>query len=226
MSMTRGRLIVFEGPEGVGKTTQLGLVSEWLDARAIAHVRVREPGGTALGDQIRQLLLDPNNQIEPRAEALLFMASRAALVSGVVAPALVRGDLVLVDRFFLSTYAYQVAGRGLSEDEIRSSNRLATGDIVPDLTLLFSAPAREREQRQRMRGSPDRIESEGSAFHARVADAFADFLSPDWQRAHPECGPIESVDASGSVQDVTERVLGALAARWPAEFRTYDESHL
>lgn len=223
--MTRGRLIVFDGPEGVGKTTQLGLVSEWLAARAVAHVRVREPGGTPLGDQIRRLLLESTNRIDSRAEALLFMASRAALVSEVVAPAIARGELVLVDRFFLSTYAYQVAGRGLSEHEIRSANRLATGDVVPDLTLLFSAPAREREQRQRMRGAPDRIESEGGAFHSRVAAAFAEYLSPDWQSAHPECGPIESVDASGTVQDVMERVLGVLASRWPAEFPAFDESH-
>ncbi len=222
--MARGRLIVFEGPEGVGKTTQLGLLGEWLESRAVAHVRVREPGGTALGDEIRRILLDPATLIDARAEALLFMASRAALVDGVVAPAIARGELVLVDRFFLSTYAYQVAGRGLPEREIRSSNRLATGDLVPDLTLLFSAPAREREQRRRVRGLSDRIESEDAAFHTRVAGAFDGFLSPEWQDAHPECGPLTAVDARGSVQEVQDRVLAALAARWPADFTVFDES--
>jgi dTMP kinase len=139
--VTRGRLIVFEGPEGVGKTTQLGLLGAWLEERSIAHIRVREPGGTALGNEIRSLLLDPANEMDARAEALLFMASRAALVDRVVEPAMQRGTLVLADRFFLSTYAYQVAGRGLPETEIRTTNRFATRGLVPDLTLLFSAPA-------------------------------------------------------------------------------------
>jgi dTMP kinase len=222
--MTRGRLIVFEGPEGVGKTTQLGLLGEWLDERAIAHVRVREPGGTSLGNEIRQLLLDPGNEVDARAEALLFMASRAALVERVVEPALERGALVLADRFFLSTYAYQVAGRGLPESEIRSTNRFATRGLVPDLTLLFSAPAGERGQRQQLRGSSDRIESEGGEFHTRVADAFDAFLSSEWQRSHPECGPIVAVDACGAPQEVLERVIGALASCWPGVFSTLDAS--
>jgi dTMP kinase len=152
------------------------------------------------------------------------MASRAALVDRVVEPALARGELVLADRFFLSTYAYQVAGRGLPESEIRGTNRFATRGLVPDLTLLFSAPAGERGQRQQLRGSSDRIESEGAEFHARVADAFATFLSPEWQRGHPECGPIAAVDACGSPHEVLERVVGALASRWPDAFPAFDTS--
>jgi len=222
--MTRGRLIVFEGPEGVGKTTQLGLLGEWLDEQATTHVRVREPGGTALGNEIRRLLLDPANEVDARAEALLFMASRAALVERVVGPALARGELVLADRFFLSTYAYQVAGRGLPESEIRGTNRFATRGLVPYLTLLFAAPAGERGQRQRLRGSSDRIESEGAEFHDRVADAFATFLSPEWQRGHPECGPIAAVDACGSPHEVLGRVIGVLASRWPDAFPAFGAS--
>jgi dTMP kinase len=222
--MPRGRLIVFEGPEGAGKTTQLGLLGEWLEERGIAYLRVREPGGTALGNEIRRLLLDPANEVTARAEALLFMASRAALVDRVVAPAIERGELVLADRFFLSTYAYQVAGRGLPESEIRSINRFATDGLVPDLTLLFFAPQHERAQRQQRRGSSDRIENEGSEFHASVAGAFEAFLSPDWQRGHPECGPIVAVDACGSQYEVLERVLGVLASRWPDAFPVLDES--
>lgn len=224
MIAVRGRLIVFEGPEGVGKTTQLGLLGEWLDERAVAHIRVREPGGTPLGNEIRRLLLDPDNEVDARAEALLFMASRAALVERVVEPALARGTLVLADRFFLSTYAYQVAGRGLPEGEIRGANGFATRGLVPDLTLLFSAPVGERDERQQLRGSADRIERAGGEFHGRVADAFATFLSREWQRDHPECGPIEAVDASGTPQDVLERVIGVLASRWPELFPALDES--
>ena len=224
MSVTSGRLIVLEGPEGVGKTTQLGLLGEWLDERSVPHVRVREPGGTPLGNEIRRLLLDPTNEIDARAEALLFMASRAALVDRVVTPAIARGELVLADRFFLSTYAYQVAGRGLPESEIRDTNRFATDGLVPDLTLLFSAPAAERGNRQRLRGSSDRIEGAGADFHARVADAFAAFLSLDWQRCHPECGPIVAVDAQGAPRQVLERVIGALTERWPNTFPALEQS--
>lgn len=225
MSVTRGRLIVFEGPEGVGKTTQLGLLGEWLDARCVRHTRVREPGGTQLGDEIRRLLLDTANEIDARAEALLFMASRAALVDQVVAPALARGELVLADRFFLSTYAYQVVGRGLGEEEIRSTNRFATNGLVPDLTLLFSAPPAERGARRALRGSTDRIEDAGDEFHARVAGAFAAFLSPDWQRDHPECGTIVAVDADGPPAAVLERVIAVLAERLPATFSALDDLH-
>jgi dTMP kinase len=223
--VARGRLIVFEGPEGVGKTTQLGLLGEWLEARHVKHTRVREPGGTQLGNEIRRLLLDPANEVDARAEALLFMASRAALVDQVIGPALTRGELVLADRFFLSTYAYQIVGRGLGEEEIRSTNRFATSGLVPDLTLLFSAPAEDRGTRQALRGSSDRIEEAGPEFHARVEGAFATFLSLDWQRAHPECGPIAAVDAKGPPAEVLERVVAVLAERWPSTFGALDMSH-
>jgi dTMP kinase len=225
VSVTRGHLIVFEGPEGVGKTTQLRMLGDWLQARCVRHTRVREPGGTQLGNEIRRLLLDPANEIDARAEALLFMSSRATLIDQVVAPALERGELVLADRFFLSTYAYQIAGRGLSEEAIRSTNRFATSGLVPDLTLLFSAPAAERGARQVLRGSTDRIEDAGADFHERVAAAFAAFLSPDWQRDHPECGTIVEVDADGPPGAVLERVVAILAERWPATFSALDGSH-
>ena len=218
MTVPRGRLIVFEGPEGAGKTTQLGLLSAWLAARGIEHVRVREPGGTPLGDEARRLLLDTPGGLDPRAEALLFMASRAALVAGVIEPALARGTLVLADRYFLSTYAYQVAGRGLSEPEIRAANALATSGVSPDVTLLFSVPGPVRAARAAARGAPDRIERAGDAFHARVERAFAMFLSPNWQAGHPEAGPVIAVDGDGDADPVFERVRTALGERWPGVF--------
>ena len=218
MTVPRGRLIVFEGPEGAGKTTQLGLLSAWLAARGIEHVRVREPGGTPLGDEARRLLLDTPGGLDPRAEALLFMASRAALVAGVIEPALARGTLVLADRYFLSTYAYQVAGRGLSEPEIRAANALATSGVSPDVTLLFSVPGPVRAARAAARGAPDRIERAGDAFHARVERAFAMFLSPNWQAGHPEAGPVIAVDGDGDAGTVFERVRTALGERWPGVF--------
>jgi dTMP kinase len=215
VTVRRGRLIVFEGPEGAGKTTQVGRLGAWLAARGVAHVRVREPGGTPLGDEARRLLLDTPGGLDARAEALLFMASRAALVAGVIEPALAHGTLVLADRYFLSTYAYQVAGRGLPESEIRAANALATAGVSPDLTLLFSVPAPVRAARAAARGAPDRIERAGDAFHARVERAFAMFVSPNWQAGHPEAGPVAAVDGDGDADTVFERVRAALGVRWP-----------
>jgi dTMP kinase len=211
-------LLVFEGPEGAGKTTQLRLLREWLDERSIPYLAVREPGGTVLGDQIRRVLLDPASDITPHAEALLFMASRAQLVERQLRPALERGAIVLLDRFFLSTYAYQGAGRGLPDHEIASANRLATGDLVPDLTLLLALPAPEGLARVKRRGAQDRIERAESAFHERVSAAFARFATPEWQRAHRECGSIVVIDARGSEREVFSRVLSELWQRWPASF--------
>lgn len=227
MSVPRGRLIVLEGPEGAGKTTQLRRLGDWLCRRGVTYTGVREPGGTALGNEIRRMLLDPAREIPPRAEALLFMASRAALVSEVIAPALARGETVLVDRFVLSTYAYQIAGRGLPEAEVRAANALATGGLVPDLTLLLDVPPADRLARRELRGAADRMEQAGADFHARVARAFAQFSSPDWQLDHPECGPIAVVDGDGAEAQVFERLLSVLAERWPETFSAsaLDESH-
>src|SRR5947207_13119995 len=138
--MPRGLLVVFEGAEGAGKSTQLRLLADWLGSRACDVVAVREPGGTIVGDEIRRILLDPNSDIVPRSEALLFMASRAQLVDREIRPALERGAVVLVDRFFLATYAYQGVGRGLPEAELTVANAMATQGLRPDLTLLMMLP--------------------------------------------------------------------------------------
>lgn len=213
-----GRVVVFEGPEGAGKSTQLRRLTEWLTARGAAVLAVREPGGTVLGDEIRRILLDPTSRIGPRAEALLFMASRAQLVLEQITPALEAGGTVLIDRFFLSTYAYQGAGRGVPEDELRMANRVATGGLIPDLTLLFDLPVRDGLARASRRGPRDRMESADLAFHDRVAAAFSAFSAPAWQAAHPECGPIVMLDATGAEEQVFERVMSALNGRWPGSF--------
>ena len=208
-------MIVFEGGEGSGKSTQLARLSALLTQRTIAHVCLREPGGTPLGAEVRRLLLDRASDIDPRAEALLFMASRAQLVDRAIRPALARGDVVLLDRFFLSTYAYQIAGHGLDEAEVRSANRFATRGLVPDLTVLLRFPAREGLARAGERASAhDRMEAMGEAFHERVSAALDAFAEPAWQAEHPECGPIVPVDALGSADDVTERVQAVVNLRW------------
>ena len=212
MSTPRGALVVFEGAEGVGKSTQLRRLAAWLEREQIIARVVREPGGTALGDEIRRLVLDTPGTMDPRAEALLFMASRAQLIASVIAPALARGELVLADRFFLSTYAYQVGGRGLGESDVRAANAVATGGLSPALTVLLSLPVAEslRRMRERVGGGPDRIERADAAFHRRVAESFDAFATPEWQVAHPEAGPIVQVDASGSEDAVEERVSAAV----------------
>jgi dTMP kinase len=210
-----GGLIVLEGIEGVGKSTQLQHLRRVLEVRGMVTTLVREPGGTPAGDEIRRLLLDPASQLDERTEALLFMASRAQLVADVVRPALSRGEFVLVDRFFLSTYAYQIAGRGLPEDEVRRANALATGGLVPDLTLLLDLPAAVALARAAKRSAHDRIERSGAEFYDRVRAAFFEFASPDWQRSHPEAGPIVLVDATGDETAVAQRIERAVKARWP-----------
>ena len=216
--MRAGLLIVFEGFEGAGKTTQLRLLTERLRAEGLEVLSLREPGGTHLGDSIRGILLDPAQKISPATEALLFMASRAELVPQQIDPALARGVVVLMDRFFLSTYAYQIYGRGLPEAEIRSANALAVGGLVPDLTIVLEISATEGMHRASARGAHDRMEQSGKEFHDRVERAFALFAGGDWQRAHKECGPIAAVDGRGNPEEVHARVIDALARNLPERF--------
>lgn len=218
MTARGGGLVVLEGSEGVGKSTQLRRLDAWLTAVGVPHRALPEPGGTALGEEIRHLLLHRAGDMSAGAEALLYMASRAQLVEEMVRPALAAGELVVLDRFFLSTYAYQSAGRRLPEQEIRMANALATGGLVPDLTILLHVPEHERDRRMRSRGAPDRLERAGRDFHARVERAFETFLDPQWQRAHPESGPIVMVDGTGGEAEVFERVRGVIAERWRETF--------
>jgi len=210
-----GGLIVFEGVEGVGKSTQLRHLISRLESQGLVVCPVREPGGTVAGDEIRRLLLDPASHLDARAEALLFMASRAQLVSDVIRPALARGEFVVADRFFLSTYAYQVAGRGLPDEQVRLANALATGVLPPDLTLILDLPSDTGLERAGRRSEHDRIERSGAAFYERVRAAFVDFASPEWQQRHPEAGPIVLVDAGGDEATVALRVAHEVARRWP-----------
>lgn len=213
-----GLFVVLEGGEGVGKTTQWQRLADTLRAVGQHVVAVREPGGTPAGDAIRALLLDPGSTLAPATEALLFASSRAQVVRDVIEPALARGAVVLVDRFLLSTYAYQGAGRGLPMDALRAMNAFATGGRAPDLTLLLSVPFAQAQARALARGAADRMEREDLAFHARVRDAFDLALSATWQARHPEVGPVTAVAADTAVEAVTVRCLEALVTRWPQQF--------
>lgn len=215
--MPRGALVVLEGAEGVGKTTQARLLVDALHSAGIACTSVREPGGTALGESVRALLLDGAHVPSAETEALLFLASRAQLMADVMRPALERGDVVVVDRFFLSTYAYQIAGRGLDEGAVRAANQLAVGNVTPDVTLVLAlADAREGMARVAERGAQDRMERGGDAFHDRVAAAFDAYATDAWQHEHVECGRIERVSAEGTPDDVFARVAAVVSRHIPA----------
>jgi dTMP kinase len=216
--MGSGLLLVLEGPEGAGKSTQATLLHARLQAQARTHLCLREPGGTAIGEQIRRLLLNPASDLTPEAECLLFLASRAELINRVVKPALREGNIVILDRFFLSTYAYQVHGRGLSSDGVRAANALATGGVTPDLTLLLGIDSGAGMARASLRGEPDRMERSGRGFHAAVADAFNLFAGAEWQREHPECGEIIRIDGALPQAEVFAAIWSNLCARWPQRF--------
>lgn len=221
--MARGTLIVFEGAEGVGKTTQVQRLVSHLETLRHPTLHLREPGGTAVGEAIRSLLLAPDNALVPESEALLFMASRAQLVADRIRPALEQGITVVLDRFFLSTYAYQIAGRGLPEPDVRAANQLAVGGLIPDVTIFLDLPvgdglSRATVRSERAAAQRDRMEQAGDAFHHRVDAAFRTFLTAAWQRQHPECGPIVRVDAGGGEDQVFQRIVQALATSRPETF--------
>ena len=206
----RGRLIVLEGGDGVGKTTQLPLVADALRARGQMVQTIREPGQTQVGTRVRELLLHPTSTISPATEALLFLSARAQVVSEVILPALAAGEWVVADRFFVSTYAYQIAGHGLDDALVRAANALATRGLIPDLTLLLTLPADIATVRRAGRGLADRLERYGAAFDARVAAAYAASVTPAWQASHPECGPIMATPADGAVDAITARLMDTI----------------
>ncbi len=216
--MKPGLFLVLEGGEGVGKTTQWQRLALQLEAGGHDVVALREPGGSAAGDRIRNVLLDPDGTLLSETEALLFAASRAELVGQVLRPALARGAVVLVDRFLLSTYAYQGAGRGLAVDALQSINHFATDGLAPTLTLLLTMSLDEALARMQQRGTTDRMERETHAFHTRVHGAFAEATDTAWQLRHPEIGPVVTVDASGAADVVTTRCMAQLELRWPERF--------
>jgi dTMP kinase len=196
--VTLGTLIAFEGGEGSGKSTQAERLACALDA-----VLTREPGGTTVGEGVRQLLLDPSLAIGARAEALLMAAARAQHVDEVIRPALDAGRHVVTDRYVHSSLAYQGYGRGLDLDEVRRLSEWATGGLWPDLVILLDVPADESLARRRAIGhAPDRLEAEDAAFHERVRDGFARLAAAEPQRWRV-------VDGTGSVDDVAVRVRAA-----------------
>ena len=212
----KGRFITFEGTEGCGKSTQITALQKRLSQLGHSALCLREPGGTPIGEEIRHLLKhsDRNAAMTAEAELLLINASRAQLVREVIRPALAEGKVVLCDRFFDSTLAYQAYGRGLDLAAVESVVEFAADNIRPDLTLWLDLPYEIGEQRrlQRNQGQPrDRFEEESSAFFARVEEGFRELAAKDPARIH-------RVDAAGSPEQVAGRVWNAVVNRFPKDF--------
>ena len=171
---TRGAFVAFEGADGVGKSTQIKLAAEWVKAQGWEVVTTREPGGTKLGQSLRELLLEAG-EVAPRAEALLFAADRAQHVAKLIVPAVNSGKVVITDRFMASSIAYQGQGRDLGAKDIRDLSMWATGGLVPNLTVLLDLDpetALERQQTDETRSEPDRMERAGIDFQRKVRGEF------------------------------------------------------
>lgn len=201
--MTRGRLIAFEGGEGIGKSTQAERLACHLGA-----VLTREPGGTDVGERVREVLLDRDlSGLDARAEALLMAAARAHHVASVIRPALEAGRDVVTDRYSHSSLAYQGHGRGLDVEELRDLSTWATADLWPDLVVLLDVPLDEAVvRRARIGHVPDRLESESEDFHRRVVEGFRAMAAADPRRWIV-------VDGTGSSDDVAARVRAAVDER-------------
>ncbi len=200
----KGKFISVEGTEGVGKTTNIQCIASWLDERGIAYISTREPGGTALGEKIRALLLDKENSgMAASAELLLMFAARAQHLEEKIIPALAAGTWVLCDRFTDATYAYQGFGRGLNLEHIKQLETLVQGDLHPDFTLILDIDPELGMSRVRARGELDRFESEALEFFDRVRAGYR-------ERASDNPARYCLVDASSPLAVVQEHIIDAL----------------
>lgn len=196
--------IALEGVDGSGKSTQVALLAEALGPDTL---RIREPGGTEAAEAIRSTLADPGIPLDPKAELLLFFAARADLVRRVIRPAIEAGRTVVTDRFVDSTEAYQGVARGLGIEVVHELNRIATGGLLPDLTILLRIDPETGLDRAE---SDDRFEAEGVAFQRLVAGAYEEIALREPER-------VVAVDGSGTPEEVHQRILEAVKTRFGGE---------
>lgn len=196
--MARGMFITFEGIEGCGKSTQVDLLRKHLTALGHEVLVTREPGGCPIGEKVRDILLDPGNSgMTPLTELLLYEASRAQHVAGVIRPALEAGVTVISDRFYDASTAYQGHARGLGADKVKELNLVATGGLKPDLTIVLDLPA--SEGLRRLGRDLDRIESEAIDFHEKVRNGYIELARKDPDR-------VKVVDSSGTIEETASEV--------------------
>ncbi|HYR22695.1 MAG TPA: dTMP kinase [Chthoniobacterales bacterium] len=208
--MERMPFITFEGSEGCGKTTQVQLLANRLDILGIPFLITREPGGTAIGESIRELLqFAPQSAgMTPEAELLLFEASRAQLVREVIKPALERGECVIADRFFDSTTVYQGVARKLDRKVVRQLNAFAVGDCVPDITFLLDVDLETAQSRMQQPRRPDRMEQQSVEFYEQVRDGYLEFAK--WQRDR-----VVVIKGWQSPRDIEKGIWETLVKRFP-----------
>ena len=204
----RGKFITIEGTEGVGKTTNIQYIQDWLLAKNLTFVATREPGGTPLAEQIRELLLAPRDELVcDTAELLLMFAGRAQHLNQVIEPNLNQGAWVLCDRFTDATYAYQGAGRNMSDSLIAELETIVQGTLRPDLTLILDIPVELGLKRASDRSEPDRFEQEKMAFFQAVRNGYLNIAQQDPQRC-------VVIDASQPLAIVQESIQSALDTFW------------
>lgn len=203
--MSRGLFITLEGGEGAGKSTNLAFIRQWLQRQGQQVVVTREPGGTEIGERVRDILLHSRQlHITAECEMLLMFAARYEHIARVIRPALAAGKVVLCDRFTDATYAYQGGGRGLAPERIAAVETWVQGDLRPDLTLLLDVPVEAGRVRAGQRGDPDRFEREDDDFFTRVREAYL-------ARAAREPERLRVIDASRPLEQVERQIAGVLA---------------
>lgn len=200
MKKTKGLFITFEGVEGSGKSTQIDLLAEFLSEKGYEVVSTREPGGTAIGDKIRKIVLNPDfTEMDFKAEALLYAANRAQHVAEVIAPALAQGKIIISDRYTDSSLAYQSFGRDLDQKKVENISEWATGGLEPDLTILLDIPA-DKGLKRTSRSLADRIEQENIDFHDRVSKGFLKLAKKFPKR-------FKVIDATKDVDQIHQEVV-------------------
>lgn len=205
-TVQRGRFLTLEGIDGAGKSTHVPFIAEYLQQQGLTVCLTREPGGTVLGEQLRQLLLDPATEVSLKTETLLMFAARQEHLQQRIMPALARGEWVLCDRFTDSTVAFQGGGRGVSLAAIEQLEQWVHADLQPDLTFLFDVPTDIAHARRQQSGqAADRIEREADSFHQRVRQAYLQRAAAAPQRFH-------ILDARCSVAELQQQIATRLTA--------------
>jgi dTMP kinase len=210
--MKRGLFITFEGIDGAGKSTQLPWAADHLRGLGLTLVSTREPGGTPLGENVRDLLLASTEPVHPETEALLIFAARRQHIEQIIRPALMRGECVLCDRFTDATFAYQGGGSGVDKTRLAMLERWVQGDLQPDLTILFDVSAEVGQGRVTRIKSPDRFEREGKDFFNRVRDAYLERMKESPQRIVR----IDGTRPIAEVQSALGNALDRIVAKWRA----------
>lgn len=199
----RGFFITFEGADGVGKTTQISLLKEYLKAKNKEVFATREPGGTIVGEKIREVLLNPQVEMVKRTETLLYLSARAEHIEKIILPKIEDGIIVLSDRFVDSTLVYQGVVRGIDIDKLVEINNFATNGLQPDLTFLLDGSVEELSKRVQKRGKADRIEQEGLVFQQKVREGFLTLA----ERFSNRIVIIDALQSTQMVQDSIKKVI-------------------